>query len=259
MKALLFDIDQTIQNKENDTSAEVWERFSRLKEKFALACITARPFPMCKNILSKISTNVYSVFDDGACLAREDGRDRTCEKFININSVARLIRNIIPLHHLRIGISTREAFFANEQYLEEINNWFGETGDFKLLTKIPEKMYSIWVRDATKEEILLLKRNISDNCRVLIEHQHNDTFSLFVYNRAASKIAGLRNFCLTNKIELGEIAFVGDGLLDSEIAKRVGISAAVGNAHPKMKRAADVQLTKSYSDGVLEFLEKLGI
>lgn len=258
MKALLFDVDQTIQNKEDDTSVEVWDKLADLNRKGILvACITARPFPMCKKILSRINLDAFSVFDNGAYLAKQTGSDRMYERFIDRDLTKELIKRLISLPHLRIGVSARDGFFANENYLTEINEWFGEAGGFRALTEIPRYVYSIWIRDATEDAYRIIRESFLTSAKALVVEE-SDSRSLFIYSKGVSKVAGLYNFCSANEVGLGEIAFIGDSSEDSEIAKRVAVSAAVKNAHPEMRRIANYRLTKPYSEGFSEFLHILG-
>lgn len=258
MKAILFDIDQTIQNKENDTPIGVWKRLKRFKRRgIKIACITARPYPMCKAILDKAASNAYSIIDNGACLIRNDGAKRTNEIFIDKRPIKNLFDRLVRIPYLRIGFSARKGFYANEKYLKEITNWFGENKNFHLLTSLPNHIYSIWIRGATQVEIDHAKRSIPGSCNLSLEGNESVRNSFFIYNENVSRSEALRTFCSLNNVLPKDIAFIGDGLCDVEIAKRVGISAAVGNAHQKLKEISDFKLTESYGGGFFEFLEIL--
>lgn len=259
MKAFLFDIDQTIQNREGDTPLEVWKILAEMSRRgVAVACVTARPFSMSTQILRKLKGDAYSILDGGACLVRNDGTGRAYEKFVNDSSVKGFVESFLPNPRLRVGISTQHGFYANSTYLAEIKGWFDHNRGFRELTSPIGNAYSIWVRDAAAEEVLAIKEAFPGDHKVSVEKQHDDNLSLFICNKRSSKVEGLDNFCRVSGISLGEIAFVGDDDNDSEVAGKVGISAAVKNACGEMKKSSHLQLSRPYGEGVLEFLGLLG-
>ncbi len=68
----------------------------------------------------------------------------------------------------------------------------------------------------------------------------------------------LPEICKTFNIELDEIAYVGDALIDIPVFEKVGVSIAVPNSHSLVKEKADI-ITDSYGGrGVLtELVEKI--
>jgi 3-deoxy-D-manno-octulosonate 8-phosphate phosphatase (KDO 8-P phosphatase) len=60
------------------------------------------------------------------------------------------------------------------------------------------------------------------------------------------------------KIDIAEVAFVGDDLPDLGVMRLVGLPVCVSNAAPEARRAASVQLTRPGGAGaVREFCELL--
>lgn len=74
----------------------------------------------------------------------------------------------------------------------------------------------------------------------------------------AMKLRGLLAILEKRKIDLAEVAFVGDDFPDMAIMRRVGLPVAVGNAVPEIASVARVRLTKEGGRGaVREFAEML--
>lgn len=74
----------------------------------------------------------------------------------------------------------------------------------------------------------------------------------------AMKLAGLRTILEKRKIDMTDVAFVGDDFPDLPILRVVGMPVAVGNAVPEIRDAASVRLTKHGGRGAIrEFAEVL--
>ena len=60
------------------------------------------------------------------------------------------------------------------------------------------------------------------------------------------------------QLEPNEVAFMGDDIIDAEVMKWCGVSAAPNNAHKSAKAAANYVTEKSGGDGaVREFIDLL--
>jgi 3-deoxy-D-manno-octulosonate 8-phosphate phosphatase KdsC-like HAD superfamily phosphatase len=61
---------------------------------------------------------------------------------------------------------------------------------------------------------------------------------------------------------VAEVCFIGDGIDDAPVLRRVGLGAAVADAHPEAKASADVVLDSKGGARVIEelehYLEKTG-
>ena len=74
----------------------------------------------------------------------------------------------------------------------------------------------------------------------------------------AMKLAGLRQILEKRKIDVGDVAYVGDDFPDLPILRVVGMPVAVGNAVPEIREASTVRLTKDGGRGAIrEFAEAL--
>jgi hypothetical protein len=57
--------------------------------------------------------------------------------------------------------------------------------------------------------------------------------------------------------EPAEVIAFGDNLNDLELLERAGLGVAMGNAHPRLRAAADVVIGRHDTDAIAEFLESL--
>jgi 3-deoxy-D-manno-octulosonate 8-phosphate phosphatase (KDO 8-P phosphatase) len=75
-------------------------------------------------------------------------------------------------------------------------------------------------------------------------------------DKNAMKLAGLVKILKKQKIDLSEVAFIGDDFPDMPIMRLVGLPVAVGNAVPEIRSVAKVQLQREGGRGaVREFSE----
>jgi 3-deoxy-D-manno-octulosonate 8-phosphate phosphatase (KDO 8-P phosphatase) len=79
-----------------------------------------------------------------------------------------------------------------------------------------------------------------------------------VQDRQARKVPALTAMLARRKIDIADVAFVGDDLPDLGVMRLVGLPVCVSNAAPEARRAASVQLTRPGGAGaVREFCELL--
>jgi 3-deoxy-D-manno-octulosonate 8-phosphate phosphatase (KDO 8-P phosphatase) len=75
-------------------------------------------------------------------------------------------------------------------------------------------------------------------------------------DRNAMKLAGLVKILKKRKVDLSEVAFLGDDFPDMPILRLVGLPVAVGNAIPEVKSLAKLQLAREGGHGAIrEFAE----
>ena len=102
-----------------------------------------------------------------------------------------------------------------------------------------------------KEKLLEIK-NIT--CYVEIT---NDAFYVGVTSLDINKLSGVMKICTKKKINLEEVAAIGDGEGDIELLDKVGCSGSVSNAIDKVKRISKIKVASNEDKGVEEFLKKI--
>jgi YrbI family 3-deoxy-D-manno-octulosonate 8-phosphate phosphatase len=59
------------------------------------------------------------------------------------------------------------------------------------------------------------------------------------------KVAAAEEWCASNNLKLSQVAFMGDDLIDLELLRKVGWSAAPSNARPEVLKVVD-HVTKAH-------------
>lgn len=91
----------------------------------------------------------------------------------------------------------------------------------------------------------------------MVEARANALGMKYIYVGNREKINVLKDWMQELKLDLESIAFIGDDLNDLEIMHHVGFSACPSNAVEKIRKEADVVLTRSGGDGaVREFIDR---
>ena len=79
----------------------------------------------------------------------------------------------------------------------------------------------------------------------------------FVYEKQGHKVAAYEDILRKTGAKESEVAFLGDDLPDLTIMRRVGLSAAVANATPEVRRAADYRTKAAGGEGAARELVEL--
>ncbi|GAA0606267.1 Cof-type HAD-IIB family hydrolase [Virgibacillus siamensis] len=149
-------------------------------------------------------------------------------------------------------IHTANGFYCNHTNAE-IDDWIqvGQTGpqyigDLRQAHYADVLKYSV----RTGAPCPALSALFKDEAEVI---NWNDGFELVAPN--VSKWSAIKSLLDAFRIYPSEAAAIGDGPNDTEMLRRVGISAAMGNASDEVKAAADLVTGHHEKDGLAEFIE----
>jgi phosphoglycolate phosphatase (TIGR01487 family) len=81
-------------------------------------------------------------------------------------------------------------------------------------------------------------------------------FAIHLQYEGVSKGTALSNLAALMGVSTDEMLAVGDSGNDTEMIRRAGIGAAVGNATEEMRDAADYVSEKKYGDGFVEIIKR---
>ncbi|MCQ8894707.1 MAG: phosphoglycolate phosphatase [Methanolinea sp.] len=81
-------------------------------------------------------------------------------------------------------------------------------------------------------------------------------YAIHIHPPGVSKGIAFSRLCQLLGREPGDFIAVGDGENDVDLLERAGVGVAVANAHPGLKRAADVVTEKEFGEGFLEALNR---
>ena len=95
---------------------------------------------------------------------------------------------------------------------------------------------------------------ISGENNVLVDRFAEKMKIAHVYKGIKDKASALTSFAENNKLELGQICFMGDDVNDLGALQLAGLSAAPSNAHESVKRIAKLITTKPGGNGAVREL-----
>ncbi|WP_238024829.1 phosphoglycolate phosphatase [Metallosphaera javensis (ex Hofmann et al. 2022)] len=82
-------------------------------------------------------------------------------------------------------------------------------------------------------------------------------YALHLSGKPGGKGAGVRKLLELAKVTKEETGAIGDSRTDVEMFREAGITAAVSNADPELKKVASISLKLKSGAGVMEFIEML--
>ena len=85
----------------------------------------------------------------------------------------------------------------------------------------------------------------------VVLHRARDLGIKNVYQRVTNKIEVYEKILKGEKLKDENVGFVGDDLVDIPVLKRVGFSAAVGDAIPEVREIADYVASKKGGEGAV--------
>jgi 3-deoxy-D-manno-octulosonate 8-phosphate phosphatase (KDO 8-P phosphatase) len=85
----------------------------------------------------------------------------------------------------------------------------------------------------------------------VVLHRARDLGIKNVYQRVTNKIEVYEKILKGKKLKDENVGFVGDDLVDIPVLKRVGFSAAVGDAIPEVREIADYVASKKGGEGAV--------
>lgn len=263
-KLIALDMDGTLLNSELKLSPGNREAVRRAAEAGKHVVLsTGRCLPEIRETIRELPQIRYLVCENGSCVY-----DCKYDSTIFVNPVPpQEILYILDL--LRGETAVLQCFHENQSYINQPNgDWsqrfrvgnyretFDRTSiwDVRLFNTYAQRPFRIEkinlyfdnVRTRDRIHAILAERNLklANSIGYMIE----------VVNGAADKGAGLRELCRHLGIGVEETIAVGDSPNDLEILRAAGLSAAMGNAWPEAKAAADVVTEDCDHDGVAKVI-----
>ena len=128
---------------------------------------------------------------------------------------------------------------------------YTENGDFMKSFSTYDGMGVEMLRNNNIETIIMT----SENSNIVLKRAEKLKIKN-VYIGEKNKLDRLKKICLKKKIELNEVAYIGDDVNDIEVLKNVGFSALSNNSPIKNQIKVDYITEKKGGDGAFrEFVE----
>jgi 3-deoxy-D-manno-octulosonate 8-phosphate phosphatase (KDO 8-P phosphatase) len=106
----------------------------------------------------------------------------------------------------------------------------------------------IWKRQGLRSAIITGRQ-----CPA-VEHRARELEIDFVYQKAHDKVAVFEQLLADAKLSAGQVAYIGDDVMDLPLMSRVGFSAAVADANPLLLSAVQYVTTKPGGRGAVQEL-----
>ena len=92
----------------------------------------------------------------------------------------------------------------------------------------------------------------------IVERRANKLHIEYVFQGKLEKLSVAEKLCKDLGIDLKDVAYIGDDIVDIELLKAVGIAGVPANAPDYIKKLGNIELKKNGGEGVFrEFVEKI--
>ena len=268
IKIIAFDLDGTLLGGDSRLSEHTAEVLNRAADRgYHLVPATGRVFSSLPADLHRLEIR-HAVTSNGGCVVSwPDGRE--------------IFRSLIAWEDIEPAVST----LMDDSVICEI--FFGGSGYIaaESLERLP-----LFVRDERRREyIRTTRRPVGDLEALMREHRDelenimllfadlsvkqayydylssmdglsvvfSQSFSLEIGGRHTSKANGLREIAQLYGLGLENVICFGDSTNDIAMLRACGVSAAMGNAIPEVKEAADITAPPNTEDGLAAVVEEL--
>lgn len=255
IKAIFFDIDGTLVDKNHEMSLSTCIALQKLKRKgIKLIIATGRP----KQVAYELKNKIPVVFDawimvNGQCCVCDE--KTVVDKYIPIDKVKKALQ-FFDEHNIGSVLATKQGTFVNLEYerlskemQNVVNNKKYPVIDFKKLDTY--QFYQMMPRVHKKEEEIEKKvMKILSGCKALRWSE----ISMDVILEDSGKNTGMDTILSFYNISLEHTMAFGDGENDIDMIKHAKVGIAMGNSMDELKKHADYITDSVENDGIYKAL-----
>ena len=257
---IALDMDGTLLNSELKVSAGNRDAVRRSAQAGKQVVIsTGRCLSEIRDVIGELPEIRYLVCENGSCVY-----DMKYDHTIHVDPVpAQEVRNILDL--LRGERAVIQVFHENQSYFNAKDTAWADAcrvGNYREMfhsfSAFDPKLFENYDnRPFRIEKVNLYFENVRDRERIKarltgrpLKIADSIGYMLEVVSDLADKGRGLRMLCAHLGVPMEETIAMGDNMNDVEILRAAGFSAAMGNACPGAKAAADIVAPDCDHDGV---------
>lgn len=282
MKLFVTDLDGTLLNSDHKLSEYSMNAIKTAMDKGIPVCIaTGRSYNDILEIISELDVKPYIISSNGASVYNTDG-----EKMYSISIPKDQVREIITYlkaQNLEFEVADDEYTYITQKGLDILHQELEDVGsvDTKKREELEQDVLGLVLSQGNLKvvpdmEVLLdsiESANSVSSISAYLNKIHKAmerftmdkrilTFSSWKYNfemtsSDTSKGIALKHLCEHLRIDLSDVAVIGDNYNDLSMIKIAGIKGAMGNAVDNIKSMADFQAPTNDEDGAAKFLYKL--
>jgi Cof subfamily protein (haloacid dehalogenase superfamily) len=266
-KMLALNIDGTLlqgNGRLNKTTKEAIEYAGG--KGISVTLVTSRDFSSANRIAKALKLNTFLVTHQGSFIAA-DLKKPLFVKRISEESCAELVRFLekfssqIRLVHEHYSLANRvklpsnlvgkvmfqtsNAFSYSERYVDSLSESLIES------PMSPPKIEVIFEDAADRQDAKKAIMGVFDE----VDCIDNDAGKLEIVPAGVSKLKGVLYICDRLNIHREEVVMIGSGPDDLPLIEWAGLGVAMGNASPRLKRAAD-WITRSNNENGVSYMVK---
>ncbi len=267
IKLVVFDLDGTLINDQNQITDETKDRIFELEKMGVLFSIaTGRLISAVVDFADQLNINVPLITLDGSLIQRKPGGGSVYEAHLPSKYVKRALK-LADQYLLKSALCHDAAIYFNEE-----NALFPQ-----LMDKFGAKFKPVFSYENYLErtlEVILVGDNsygIKHAARKMSfpftlgihtsyykSESQGGNYYLELRKMGSNKGNGLKKLLSHLKIKMNQTAVVGDWYNDKSLFENDSLKVAVANAVPELKKMADIVLTKTNNEGgAAEFLKML--
>lgn len=264
IELIVFDMDGTLLNGSNEIGIESQRLIKALREKgMRFTFATGRLHSAVIEHANLLGLRTPLITLDGA-LIKSMSDEIIYESYIPQKYVKKAIK-LADFYLLNIGLCHADAIYFTEHspLVPELLDKFGATYiEVDSLDEYLEETLELVVASDYKDSVRFIEKKMTFpnafglNTSFYKSQRRGDTYFFEVRKHGSSKGKGLARLLKKLKINIEEVAVMGDWHNDRTLFETKAVKVAVDNAVNEIKSLADFITSKSNEeDGVAEFLE----
>ncbi len=267
LKLIVFDLDGTLLNNEGEISKQTIELVQKLKGKgvnFTFA--SGRLHSALLDFAEQLKIDVPLISLDGSLIKNHKTGEIIFESYVPLRYVKKAV-HIAESTLTKYALCHADAIFYTEenaiipQMLEKYGAAYKEVDE--IFPYLQNTLEIVLVGDV-KENIKYIQRKMSFPSSFGLRqsyyksHLFGGIYYLEVRKAGVSKGSGVKKLAKLMKININEVAVLGDWYNDRSLFETKAFKVAVANAVPEIRRMADhITERTNDEDGVAEFLEQV--
>jgi len=256
---LITDLDGTLLQTNQEISQENLHAIRNFVDEGGLFTVaTGRSRLSVARYLEQLPINVPAILYNGSMIYDFADEKVIRNKYLDLS--ARKILQDVCLLFPGVGIEIYrddEIYFVCENELtimhQRREQLMPDTS--QSLSAVPEGWNKVVI--VHKPEIILQMQNYFSPYLKKFHHVQSEPQFLELLPEGVSKGTALLEVLTLIDLPTEQTIAIGDNLNDYEMLKLAGISAAVGNAHPKLKKIVDICCKRNDQHGVADLLAKV--
>ncbi|MGL4798595.1 MAG: HAD family hydrolase [Cellulosilyticaceae bacterium] len=258
IKAVVTDLDDTLLAPDKTISEVAIQVIREMQASgIQFSFITGRPKYAIERFVESVGVSAPVVSCNGAVVFQGDDI---------------LLKHSFPAYKLRTLMeSAKDLGLTVLFYTDDVEYALHETAWVKVRVDAGRNFPIRTLTEAEWEEVTFEKLNIMADANEegfakvlpLIEALQSEcSIALYglngceIVSKEVNKGVGMKELAKLLGVEVEEIMAIGDNANDNEMLAQAGIGVAVGNAKETTKQCADYICEKSYTEGVIEAIEK---